>query len=202
MPWGLSTNHRGREVIEVAKRIVEHWHLFIHLFLFFTATSSLLLYYAFVESPYICTGKMLRISSDFFSESARSMLLKFPSKKKKKKIKNLLLQNRGCLRAESSHKSSDTEGLLKFLKFINGRSYINIFFLRERSSLRPYAFVWAPYICMGKVLRISNYFSSEAAWPLLLKFHVEPPWTREQKIAKIGAVLDQDGRTPIYGKNL
>ena len=30
-----------------------------------------------------------------------------------------------------------------------------------RSSLLPYAFVWAPYICMRKMLRISNDFSSE-----------------------------------------
>ena len=31
-----------------------------------------------------------------------------------------------------------------------------------RSILLHYAFVWAPYICMGKMLRISNDFSSEA----------------------------------------
>ena len=43
-----------------------------------------------------------------------------------------------------------------------------------RSSLLPYAFVWAPYIRMGKMLRISNDFSSETSWPILLKFHVEP----------------------------
>ena len=43
------------------------------------------------------------------------------------------------------------------------------------SSLLPNAFVWAPYIHMGKMLRISNDFSSEAAGPMLLKFHVEPP---------------------------
>ena len=28
---------------------------------------------------------------------------------------------------------------------------------------------------MGKMLRISNDFSSEASGPMLLKFHVEPP---------------------------
>ena len=32
----------------------------------------------------------------------------------------------------------------------------------------PCAFVWAPYICMGKMLRITNDFSSEAARPMLL----------------------------------
>ena len=47
-----------------------------------------------------------------------------------------------------------------------------------RSSLGrllPYAFVWAPYICMEKMWRISNDFSYEASGPMLLKFHVEPP---------------------------
>ena len=44
-----------------------------------------------------------------------------------------------------------------------------------RSSLLPYAFVWAQYICMGKMLRISNNFSSEASGPVLLKSYMEPP---------------------------
>ena len=48
-----------------------------------------------------------------------------------------------------------------------------------RSSLLLYAFVWAPYICMEKMLIISNGFSSEASGPVLLKFHVEPPWAGE-----------------------
>ena len=39
----------------------------------------------------------------------------------------------------------------------------------SRSCLLPCAFVWAPYICMGQLLRISNNFSSEAAEPNLLK---------------------------------
>ena len=47
-----------------------------------------------------------------------------------------------------------------------------------RSSLLPYAFVWAPYICMEKMLIVSNDFSSEASGPMLLKFHVEPPGRR------------------------
>ena len=49
-----------------------------------------------------------------------------------------------------------------------------------RSSLLMYAFVWAPYICIIKML-ISNDFSSEASGPELLKFHVEPPWGRRMK---------------------
>ena len=47
-------------------------------------------------------------------------------------------------------------------------------FLTARSSLLPYAFVWAPYIWIGKLLRISKDFSSEATEPNLLKFHIEP----------------------------
>ena len=57
-----------------------------------------------------------------------------------------------------------------------------------RSSLFSYAFVLALYICMGKMFRISNDFSSKAGGLLLLKFHVEPPWGGEKKIAKMVAV--------------
>ena len=42
-----------------------------------------------------------------------------------------------------------------------------------------YAFVWAPYICMEKMLIISDDFSSEASGPVLLKFHAEPSWAGE-----------------------
>ena len=58
-------------------------------------------------------------------------------------------------------------------------------FFTARSSLLLYAFVWSPYICMEKMLIISNGFSPEASWPVLLKFHVEPPWVGEWKIAKM-----------------
>ena len=74
----------------------------------------------------------------------------------------------------------------------NGRSTkvhtltFNLF--TARSSLLLYAFVWAPYICMEKMLIISNDFSSEASGPVLLKFHAEPPWAGEWKIAKMGMV--------------
>ena len=44
--------------------------------------------------------------------------------------------------------------------------------------------------CLSSVcpLTFSNDFSSEAAEPILLKFHVEPPWSGERKIAKMVAV--------------
>ena len=48
-----------------------------------------------------------------------------------------------------------------------------------RSSLLLYAFVWAPYICMEKMLIISDDFSTEAFGPVLLKFQAEPPWAGE-----------------------
>ena len=48
----------------------------------------------------------------------------------------------------------------------------------------PYIDIWPFYgkvnfaslcICMGKMFRISNNFSSGASGPILLKFHMEPP---------------------------
>ena len=89
-----------------------------------------------------------------------------------KTFKNLFLQNWGCLGAESLHKSSGTGGLPKLLKWW---LYIDIWPFQARSNLLPYAFVWAPYICMGKMLRISNDFFSEASGPMLLKSKVEAP---------------------------
>ena len=38
---------------------------------------------------------------------------------------------------------------------------------------------------MGKMLRISNDFSSGASGPVLLKSHLEPTWGRKGMIAKI-----------------
>ena len=74
------------------------------------------------------------------------------------------------------------------------------------SSLLLYAFVWAPYIiffCMGKMLIISNDFSSEASGPMLFKFHVEPPWGRGTKDCKNGHdPLTKVAAMPIFGKNL
>ena len=58
---------------------------------------------------------------------------------------------------------------------------LRLTFFKARSSLPPFAFVWAPYMCMWKMLRITNNFSSEAADPVLLKFYVAPPWGRETK---------------------
>ena len=78
--------------------------------------------------------------------------------------------------AESLHISSGTGGLPKLPKEL---SYIDINLFTARSSLLLYAFVWALYICMEKMLIISNGSSSEAYGPVLLKFHAEPPWAGE-----------------------
>ena len=66
-----------------------------------------------------------------------------------KKFKNLL-QNRGRLGAESLHKSSGTRGLPKLLEWW---SYIDVWSFYGEGSLLSYVFVWAPYICVGKMLR-------------------------------------------------
>ena len=58
-----------------------------------------------------------------------------------KPFKNLLLQNRGCLGAESMHKSLGTRDLPKLLKRLCTLTF-DLFM--ARSSLLPYAFVWAP----------------------------------------------------------
>ena len=87
--------------------------------------------------------------------------------------------------AESLYKSSGTGDLPKSLN--DGRTLtFDIFMVRSSSLL--YAFVWALYICMEKMLIISNDFSSEASGPVLLKFHVELPLDRRMKIAKMGMV--------------
>ena len=49
-----------------------------------------------------------------------------------------------------------------------------------RSSLLTYAFM-GPIHLYGKILIVSNHFSSEASGQMLLKFHVEPPWGRRTK---------------------
>ena len=89
-----------------------------------------------------------------------------------KPFKNLPLQNRGRLGAESVHKSSGTGDLPKLLKRL---SYVDIWpFLRQGQVCFPMHLYEPHNICMGKLLRISDDFSSEATEPNLLKFYVEP----------------------------
>ena len=56
------------------------------------------------------------------------------------------------------------------------------------SSVRPFTF--------------SNFFSSETAWPIKAKFHVEPPWEGGTKVYINGpGHMTKMAATPIYGKN-
>ena len=89
-----------------------------------------------------------------------------------KTFKNLLLQNRGCLVAESLHKSLRTWCLPNLLKWW---SYIDIWPFYGKVKFASLC------TCMGKMLRISNDFSSGTSGPVLLKFHLEPPWGRGMK---------------------
>ena len=142
MPWGwifAQIIGDGRST-EVAKIMVVHL-----TFDLFMAKSSLLPY-VFVWAPYICIGKMLRIFKRLLHWSlwanvaqilcraslgqGKERLLKWlwfidqdgpppppPPPYMVKILKNLLLQNRRCLGAESLHKSSGTGGLPKLLKW-------------------------------------------------------------------------------------
>ena len=92
--------------------------------------------------------------------------------------------------AESLHISSGTGGLPKLLNNCQTLTF-NLF--TARSSLLLYAFVWAPYICMEKMLIISNGFSSEASRPVLLKFHAEPPCLENERLLKWVWSIDQNG---------
>ena len=161
---------------------------------------SSLLPYAFVWSPYICMGKMLRISKDF---SSIAMLLKFhvellgagewmiakmvvvhwprwpPCLYMVKTFKNLLLQNRGCLGAESLHKSSGKGGILKLLKWW---SYIDVWLFYNKVKFASICICMGPIHLYGR--NVDNKFqmtSSEASGSVLLKFNLEPPWGRGMK---------------------
>ena len=48
----------------------------------------------------------------------------------------------------------------------------------------------------------SNIFSSETAWPIKVKFYVEPPWEGGTKVYINGpGHMTKMAATPIYGKN-
>ena len=83
-----------------------------------------------------------------------------------KTFKNLLFQNPACLMAESLHISVGTGELPKLLKYW---WYIDIWPFYGKVNFASLC------ICMGKMFRISNNFSSGASGPILLKFHMEPP---------------------------
>ena len=92
-----------------------------------------------------------------------------------KPFKNLLLQNRACLLAESLHISSGTGGLPKLLKTLT-------FDLFTLSILLPYAFVWekCSEFQTTSPLEPLGQFCSNFIWSLLRY--------GEQKIAKMVTV--------------
>ena len=100
-----------------------------------------------------------------------------------KTFENLLLQNQDAL---GLNLCTNHQGEEVYQSCYNDDRTLTFDFFMARSSLLPYAFVWAPYICMGEMLRISNDFSSEASGPMLLKFHVDLR-LGERKIAKMVA---------------
>ena len=98
-------------------------------------------------------------------------------------------------------------------------------YLTARSNLIPYAFVWEkgkkkgflaqlsrwwayrigrpPSSSVAFVHTLLNIFSSEAAWPIIVKFHMEPPWDGVTKVYSNGpGHMTKMAAMPIYGKNL
>ena len=73
-------------------------------------------------------------------------------------------------------------------------------FLLQGQVCFPMLLYGIPYICMGKMLRISNNFSSEAARPMLLKFHAMPPWGGGMKECKGRSPSTKMAAMLIYGK--
>ena len=57
--------------------------------------------------------------------------------------------------------------------------------------------------CRRRCSPFSNVFSSETAWPIKVKFYVEPPWEEGTKvyINRLGHMTKM-ATMPIYGKNL
>ena len=88
-----------------------------------------------------------------------------------KTFKNLLLQNRGCLVPESLHKSSGTGGLPKLTYLWRGQVCF-----------------WAPYICMEKMLIISNDLLWSLQGQCSSNFMLSLLGAGERKIAKMGVV--------------
>ena len=70
-----------------------------------------------------------------------------------------------------------------------------------RSSLLLYAFVWALYICMEKMVIISNDLPLKPLGQCCSNFMWNLLGAGEQKIAKMVMVHSNMAAMPIYGKN-
>ena len=92
-----------------------------------------------------------------------------------KPFKDLLLQNRECLRAEPLHESLGTGGLPKSLKEL---SYVDVWPFYGKSSLLPYAFVWE------KPLKIFFFKTEHALWglPKIMVIHWHLTFLRQGQV--------------------
>ena len=107
-----------------------------------------------------------------------------------KTFKNLLLQNRGCLGAESLHKSSGMGGLPKLLKWW---SYIDVWPFYGKIKFASLCICMGTIHLMGKMLRISN----DLLWSLWANVAqilcgVSLGWGNE-RLLKWSRSIDQDG---------
>ena len=160
----LCMYHRGREVYQVAKRIIVRWHLTflrqgqigfpMHLYEPYTfewencwefQTTSPLKPLSQFCSNFIWSH--LRVGKQKIAKIVAVRWPRWPPcPYMVKTFKNLLLQNRECLGAESWHKSSGTRGLPKLLKEL---SYVDIWpfygkvkFASLCICMSPITFVW------------------------------------------------------------
>ena len=61
----------------------------------------------------------------------------------------------------------------------------------------------APLSIRRRRPQTSNIFSSETAWPIKVKFHIELPWDGGMKVCSNGpGHMTKMAPKPIYGKNL
>ena len=114
-----------------------------------------------------------------------------------KTFKNLLLQNRGCIGAESLHKSLGTGGPQWLMTYANKCCILTFDLFTARSSLLPYAFVWE------KPLKIL--FSKPRMPCGWICTYIIGNW-RSTKVAKIMVVHWHWGQfcflMHLYGKNI
>ena len=188
----------NRRFTKVAKIMVVHWHLtflrqcqicfLMHLYGKNVQNFKWLLFWSlWANVAQISFGASLGQGNEKLLKWLSSRWPPYPYMVKS--FKNLLLQNRGFLMAVEiirDRRSTETAKIMVV--------HWHLTSLRRDQICFPMDFY-------GKMLRISNDFSSGASGPMLLKFHLEPPTppphppgTGEWKTAKISSSIDQDRR--------
>ena len=189
----------------------------------FTARSSSLPY-AFVWALYIWMGKLLRVSNDFSSEASELILFKFhmehlrEGKQKIAKIvmvrrprwppcpymvktfKNLLLHNRGCLGAESLHKSSGTRGQPKLLKEL---SYVDVWPFYGKVKFASLCICMSSIHLNGKIVKSFKRLLLWSLWAnfVQISYGATLVWGNK-RLLKLSRSVTKMAAMPIYGKNL